>query len=199
METKTQKTLDLVREKGILRPRDLAAEGIARVTLTRLTRAGLLVKVGRGAYSLPEADVSEHHALAEASARVPHGIVCLLSALSFHGLTTQQPFEVWLAVGRKARRPSVGRPLLRIVRFPESAMTEGIETHQLEGVTVRVTDPARTVIDCFRYRNKIGIDVAIEALRDYRRQRKGTLDALAAAARTRHVSGVIRPYLESLL
>jgi len=198
MATNAEKVLALARKRGLLRARDLVAKGIPRVTLTRLVHAGRIARVGRGLYSLPGADVSEHHALAAASRRVPRGVVCLLSALRFHGLTTQQPFEVWMAVDRKARRPAVDHPPLRIVRFSGAALTDGVETHELEGVTVRVTDPARTVADCFRYRNKIGIDVAIEALRDYRRQRAGSLDALVRAAQARRVAEVIRPYLEVL-
>lgn len=198
MPTNAEKVLALARKKGVLRTRDLIAKSIPRVTLTRLTEKGQLDRVGRGLYSLPNVDASEHHALVAASKRVPQGIVCLLSALRFHGLTTQQPFEVWLAIDRKARRPTVDHPPLRIVRFSGDALSDGVEEHEVEGVVVRMTDPARTVADCFRYRNKLGIDVAVEALRDYRRHRKGTLDALAKAARGRRVAEVIRPYLETL-
>lgn len=199
MPTNAEKVLALARERGILRTCDLAAEGIPRVTLTRLERAGLLDRVGRGLYSLPGTDASEHHLLVAATRRVPHGIVCLLSALRFHGMTTHQPFEVWIAIDRKARRPAVDHPPLRIVRFAGTALNDGIQSHEIEGVPVRVTDPARTVADCFRYRNKIGIDVAIEALRDYRRLRKGSFDALAKTAQARRVAGVMRPYLEALV
>jgi predicted transcriptional regulator of viral defense system len=129
---------------------------------------------------------------------VPHGVVCLLSALRFHRLTTQAPFEVWLAIDRKARRPRVKHPPLRVVRFSGPALTEGVEEHTLEGVPVRVTTPARTVVDCFAYRNKVGLDVALEALRDCRRQRKATMDELHRAARVRRMANVMRPYLESL-
>lgn len=198
MPTNAEKVLALARKRGILRTRDVVAREIPRVTLTRLVQAGSLDRIGRGLYSLPDTDVSEHHALAAASRRVPQGIVCLLSALRFHGMTTQQPFEVWMAIDRKARRPSVDYPPLRIVRFAGAALTEGIQTHEIEGVAVRVTDPARTVADCFRYRNKIGVDVAVEALRDYRRERKGSLDALAKTAQARRVAEVMRPYLEAL-
>jgi predicted transcriptional regulator of viral defense system len=198
MPTNAETVLKLAETKGVLRSRDLLAQGIPRVTLTRLERAGRIERVGRGLYSLPDSDVSEDHALAEAGKRVPHGLVCLLSALRFHGLTTQEPFEVWLAVDRKARKPKVEYPPLRIVRFGGKAFTEGVELHDVEGVTVRVTSPASTVADCFRYRNKIGVDVAVEALRDYRRTRKGTVDELWEAAKVRRVRTVIRPYLEAL-
>lgn len=198
MATNAEKVLALARKRGILRARDLVAKGIPRVTLSRLERAGRLDRIGRGLYSLSDTDVSEHHALAAASRRVPQGVVCLLSALRFHGMTTQQPFEVWMAVDRKARRPASGHPPLRIVRFAVAALTEGVQTHRIDGVLVRVTNPARTVADCFRYRNKIGVDVAIEALRDYRRLRKGPVDALVRAAQVRRAAGIMRPYLEAL-
>lgn len=198
MPTNAEKVLTLARKKGVLRTRDLLAKAIPRVTLTRLKRTGRIEQVGRGLYCLPDVDASEHHTLVAASKRVPRGIVCLLSALRFHELTTQQPFEVWMAIDRKARRPTVDHPPLRIVRFSGKALSRGVGEHEIEGVTVRVTDPARTVADCFRYRNKLGIDVAVEALRDYRRKRKGTLDELAEAARMRRVEKVIRPYIEAL-
>lgn len=198
MSTNAEKVLSLAEKKGILRSRDLVSQGIPRVTLTRLKRAGLIERIGRGLYALPDSDVSERHALAEACKRVPHGIVCLLSALRFHGLTSQEPFEVWLAIERKARKPKVEYPPLRIVRFAGKALTEGVEQHDVEGVTVRVTSPARTVADCFRYRSKIGVDVAVEALRDYRLMRKGTVDELWREAEVRRVKTVIRPYLEAL-
>ena len=198
MPTNADKVLRLAEKKGILRSRDLLARGIPRVTLTRLERAGRIERVGRGLYTLPGADVTEHHALAEACRRVPHGIVCLLSALRFHALTTQDPFEVWLAIDRKARSPRLEYPPLRIVRFGGKTLTEGIERHRIEGVAVRLTSPARTVADCFRYRNKIGIDVAVEALREYRSVRKGTVDEVWEAAGVGRVKTVIRPYLEAL-
>jgi predicted transcriptional regulator of viral defense system len=170
MPTNAEKLLKLTEEKGLLRTRDLLSEGIPRVTLTRLLRTGLIERVARGLYSLPDADVSELHALAEACKRVPHGIVCLLSALRFHELTMLEPFDVWLAIDRKARKPRVEYPPLRIVRFSGEALANAVDEHNVEGVTVRITSPARTVADCFRYRNKIGIDVAVEALRDYLRK-----------------------------
>lgn len=191
------KVLTLARKVGVLRPRDLQAHGIPRVVLTRLHRKERLKRVARGLYVLPEADLSEHHTLAEASKRVPHGVVSLLSALRFHGLTTQSPFEVWIAIDVKARKPRVEAPPLHIVRFSGKALAYGVEEHSVEGVTVRVTSPAKTVADCFKYRNKIGLDVAVEALRDYRRSRK-SLDDLWKAAQVCRVASVIRPYLEAI-
>ncbi|HET8587688.1 MAG TPA: type IV toxin-antitoxin system AbiEi family antitoxin domain-containing protein [Candidatus Limnocylindria bacterium] len=193
------RTLQLARELGVLRPRDLAQHGIAREYLSRLTQAGLLERTGRGLYVLPDAELTEHHSLAEAAKRVPAGIVCLLSALRFHDLTTQAPFEVWLALPPAARRPRAGSPPLRIVRFSGPALTEGIEEHMIEGVRVRVYNPAKTVADCFKYRNKIGLDVALEALRETWRERRTTMDELWRYAEICRVATVMRPYLESLI
>jgi predicted transcriptional regulator of viral defense system len=195
--TKQDEVLRLVRRAGILRPRDLDAHGIARTYLHRLEQRGLLERAGRGLYRLPSADVTEHHGLAAACKLVPRGVICLLSALQFHGLTTQAPFEVWMAIDVRARRPSGKTPPLRIVRFSGKALTEGVETHKVEGVPVRVYGPAKTVADCFKYRNKIGLDVALEALRDYRRQHPGGMDELWRFACTCRVSNVMRPYLEA--
>jgi predicted transcriptional regulator of viral defense system len=196
--SKTQQVLELVRRRGVLRPRDLSAHSIPREYLVRLLAQGLLQRPARGLYVLADAEAGEHQSLIEASKRVPHAVVCLLSALRFHGLTTQAPFEVWLAIAENARRPKVDYPPLRVVRFSRAALNTGVEEHVLQGVTVRVTDPARTVVDCFKYRNKIGLDVALEALRDCRRQKKATMDELYRAAQARRMANVMRPYLESL-
>ena len=194
---RTQQILEIVGEAGVLRPRDLDPHGIPRIYLSRLCERGLLDRVGRGLYVLPDADVSEHHTLAEACKRVPHGVVCLLSALRFHGLTTQSPFEIWLAIGSKAWRPQVDYPRLRFVRFSARALEAGVEEHSIEGVHVRVYDPAKTVADCFKFRNKIGLDVALEALRDCRRQRKCSNDELWHYAKICRVANVMRPYMEA--
>ena len=195
--TKEQRVLEIVRRAGILRPRDLDRDGIARTYLQRLEQRGFVERVGRGLYRLPSADLTEHHSLAAASKRVPRGVVCLLSALRFHELTTQQPFEVWLAIGIRARRPRPATPPLRIVRFSAAALAEGVERHEIEGVEVRVYGPAKTVADCFKYRNKIGLDVALEALRDYRRRYPRGVDELWRYAGICRVAKVIRPYLEA--
>jgi predicted transcriptional regulator of viral defense system len=194
---RTQQILEIVGEAGVLRPRDLDAHGIPRIYLSRLCERGLLDRVGRGLYVLPDADVSEHHTLAEAGKRVPHGVVCLLSALRFHGLTTQSPSEVWLAIANKAWRPQVDYPPLRFVRFSERTLEAGVEEHSIEGVLVRIYNPAKTVADCFKYRNKIGLDVALEALRDCRRQRRCTNDELWHYAKICRVANVMRPYMEA--
>lgn len=195
--TQTERILEIARRVGVLRPRDLDVYGIPRVHLRRLLDRGLLQRVGRGLYVLPEADATEHHTLAEACKRVPRGVVCLLSALRFHGLTTQAPHEVWLAIEGKAWQPRVDHPPLRFARFSGRAFEAGIEEHCIEGVDVRVYDPAKSVADCFKYRNKIGLDVALEALRECRRLRKCTNDQIWHYAQICRVANVIKPYLEA--
>lgn len=197
VETAGEKVLALASERGLLRTREVEALGFPRMVLTRLCREGRLKRVGRGLYLLPDADLSENHALAEACKRVPHGVVCLLSALRFHGLTTQSPFEIWMAIDIKARKPRLDATPLRVVRFSGLSFRYGVEEHLVEGVRVRVTSPAKTVADCFKFRNKIGLDVALEALKDYRRKGK-SLDDLWRAAQVCRVASVIRPYLETL-
>lgn len=194
----SHRLLALARRRGVLRPRDLEPEGLSRETLRRLTAAGDLERRGRGLYVVPDAAASEHEMLAAVSARVPHAVVCLLSALRFHELTTQNPSEVWLAIDRKARAPAVGDLPLRIVRFSGKARVKGIEEHDIDGVTVRIYNPAKTVADCFKYRRKIGMDVALEALRDYWRSRRGTMDELWRYAAVCRVTNVMRPYLEAV-
>jgi predicted transcriptional regulator of viral defense system len=196
--TKTDKVLKLARKAGVLRPRDLDPYGIPRTYLSRLCAAGKLQRIGRGLYVLPGSGVTEHHSLAEACKRVPKGVVCLLSALRFHELTSQAPFEVWLAIGERAWRPRLEYPPLRIVHFSQSSLNAGVEEHQIEGVPVYVYSPAKTVADCFKYRNKIGLDVAIEALRECRRARRCIMDDLWHYAGICRVRNVMRPYLESL-
>ncbi len=196
--TTEEQVLKLVRKTGLLRPRDLDTYGIPRKYLNRLYHRGLLRRVARGLYTSSAAEATENRTLAEVSKRIPGGVVCLLSALRFHDLTTQNPFEVWLAVDRKAWRPRITQLPIRIVRCSTLALTRGVEEHKIEGVRVKVTTPARTVADCFKYRNKIGLDVAIEALRDCRRSRTCTMDELWQAAKTCRVANVMMPYMESM-
>ncbi|WP_177420364.1 type IV toxin-antitoxin system AbiEi family antitoxin domain-containing protein [endosymbiont of Lamellibrachia barhami] len=196
--TQTDKVLELVQKEGVLRPRDLDPYGIPRIYLSRLHAAGKVQRISRGLYVLSDTNVSEHRSLAEACKRVPKGVVCLLSALRFHELTTQSPFEVWLAIGEKAWRPRMEYPPLRIVRFSSAALDAGVEEHRIEGVVVPVFTPAKTVADCFKYRNKIGLDVSIEALRECWRSRRCTMDDLWQYAKVCRVQNVMRPYLESL-
>lgn len=198
MDTTAERLIDLVRNQGLIRPRDLAPLGIPRVSLTRAVRRGQLERIGRGLYGLPGRPVSAHGVLAEVASRVPKGVVCLLSALRFHGVTTQAPFEVWLAIENKAIAPKLDYPPLRIVRFSGAALTEGVEVHVVDGVMVRVTGVPKTVADCFKYRNKIGLDVALEALREAWREKSMTSEDLWRYAKVCRVANVMRPYLESL-
>ena len=197
--SKAQQALELVRQMGVLRSRDLVAHGIAREYLVRLHRKGLVNRVGRGLYVAADVDASEHQSLAEVSRKVPAGVICLLSALRFHGLTTQSPFEVWIAIDVKARRPKQDGVPIRVVRFSGDALHAGVEEHAVEGVTVRVYNPAKTVVDCFKYRNKIGLDVALEALRECGRQRRCTNDDLWRYANLCRVANVMKPYLEAVV
>jgi len=202
MSTTQDSILALARNRGLIRPMDLDAQGLPRVSLTRLVRQGRLARVGRGLYALPDRKVSEHSTLAEVARKYPRTVVCLLSALRFHELTTQAPFEVWLAIPSKARPPKLDYPPLRVVRFSEAGITEGVEELKIEGVSVRVTNVARTVVDCFKYRNKIGLDVALEALKEVLGQggndRRVNMDELWYYAWLDRVANVMRPYLESL-
>ena len=198
MNKLAENLFDLAQNKGLIRPWDLAPLGIPRVSLTRAVRRGQLERVGRGLYGLPGRVVSAQGSLSEVSRKVPKGVVCLLSALRFHGLTTQAPFEVWLAVENKAVKPKLDYPPLRIVRFSGAAFTEGVEEHVVDGVTVRVTSVAKTVADCFKYRNKIGLDVALEALREAWHGKRMTSDDIWHYAKVCRVANVMRPYLESL-
>jgi predicted transcriptional regulator of viral defense system len=198
-DSKIEAAIRLVRELGTVRPRDLAAKNIPPDYLHRLSRKGLIDHVGRGLYAWPGAEVTEYHSLAEAARQVPRGVVCLLSALRFHGLTTQSPHEIWMAIAPKAWAPKVGYPRLRLVRFSGKALTAMVETHEVEGVAVLVYGAAKCVADCFKFRNKIGGDVALEALRDCWRAKKATMDELWSAARACRMANVMRPYLESLV
>lgn len=189
--------LRLAGERGVIRPQDLVARDLNPNQLSHLARRGLLTRVARGLYASLDAPASEHHTLAEAARLYPKAVVCLLSALEFHGLTTQAPFQVWLAIDVKAWKPTRGGPPVRWVRSSGAALTAGIEVHELEGGPVRVYSPAKTVVDCFKFRSKVGLDVAIEALRDYR-ARKGSVDELWHYARICRVRNVMQPYLEAI-
>lgn len=197
--TATEEVLKLVRKKGIVRASELTRLGIPRTCLTRLVNNGQLHRVSRGIYAAADSNPTANRTLAEASKRVPGGVVCLLSALRFHDLTTQLPPEIWMAIDRKAWHPKEHILPLRIMRFSGQALSEGIEMHNVEGVSVRVYCPAKTVADCFKYRNKIGLDVAVEALRDAHRKRKCTMDELWHFARICRVTNLLRPYLEAIV
>jgi predicted transcriptional regulator of viral defense system len=194
----TDKILELVRRFGVIRPRDLDKYGIPRRYMSRLYKKGVLERMGRGLYTVPGAESTEHHTIALVSKQIPHAVVCLLSALQFHNLTSQNPYQVWIAINSTARRPRTPELPIRVVRFSGVALTEGIEKHNLEGVKINVYGIAKTVTDCFKFRNKIGLDVALEALRESLRDRRCTSDELWHYAKICRVANVMRPYLEAI-
>ncbi|KLN53590.1 hypothetical protein VPARA_52760 [Variovorax paradoxus] len=197
-DTHARRVLDLLAQKGMLRPSDLDAIEAPRVALTRMTAAGLVEKVGRGLYRLPERGGSEHESLAAVAAKVPQAVFCLLTALQFHGLTTQLPRQVWIAMPRGSHVPRIDYPPLKMIQVSGEAYSAGIEVVERDHVQLRVYGVAKTVVDCFKHRNKIGLDVALEALRDARAQRKASADDLGHYAKICRVANVMRPYLEAI-
>jgi predicted transcriptional regulator of viral defense system len=193
-----QTVLALAKQRPLLRARELAEHALPTIVLSRLVLAGKLERVARGVYSLPGRRLSEHSSLAEVAVRVPRGVVCLLSALRVHEIGTQAPFEIWLALPHHTPIPKLDQPAIRTVHMSGVALTEGIEHIQVEGIAIPVYNAAKTVADCFKFRNKIGIDVALEALHDGWTQRKLTMDALWHYASINRVANVMRPYLESV-
>jgi predicted transcriptional regulator of viral defense system len=207
--SKTETLLRLA-QAGPLRARDLAAVGIPRTYLRRLSDRGLLERLDRGLYGLPDAPATELHTIAQVAKRVPHATIALLSALQVHGLTTEAPHAVWILIDRGARTPRLGHPKLEVVHASGAAREHGVEQLMIEGVEVHITSPAKTVADCFRYRRHVGLDVAIAALREYLNRPEGTptrkagrrpgspIDVLVDAANADRVYSVLRPYLEAL-
>ena len=188
----------MVKRLGLVRPKDLNQHGIPVIYLRRLLHRGELVQPARGVYAVTGHEPTLHHSLAMVSKRIPRGVVCLLSALAYHDIGTQLPSVVWLAIDQRSR-PLVTTDLpAKIVRFSAQSLVEGVEEHSVEGVTVRITNPAKTVADCFKFRNKVGLDIALEALRDAWRKRKVTMVELDRFAATNRVTNVMRPYLEML-
>jgi len=196
---KTKRVLEIARESGIVSTAEVSSQGIHHEYLRQLCKEGKLIRVGRGLYSLPDGDVTVHHGLAQARKAIPKGVICLLSALRFHEIGTQAPHEVWVAIDRRAARPRATHPRTRIVRFSGKSLTEGIDEHNIEGVLVRIYNPAKTVADCFKYRNKIGLDVALEALREAIRERRCTTDELWRYAKICRVTEIMRPYMEAIV
>ncbi|MCK5875707.1 MAG: type IV toxin-antitoxin system AbiEi family antitoxin domain-containing protein [Alcanivoracaceae bacterium] len=197
-DTHSQRVLDLARQKGLLRTSDLDAIDAPRVVLTRLTAAGLLTKVGRGLYRLPSHSGSEHEGLAAIATKVPQAVFCLLTALQFHELTTQLPRQIWIAMPRGSHVPRIDYPPIKMVQMTGEVYMAGIEEYQRDGVKLRVYGAAKTVADCFKHRNKLGLDVALEALKDARAKRKATADDLWHYAKICRVANVMRPYLEAI-
>jgi predicted transcriptional regulator of viral defense system len=191
-------TTELATLPPIIRTRDAIALGIHPEYLRRWVERGELIRTGRGLYTRADADFTAHHSLAAAGMRVPHGVICLLSALQFHGIGTQAPFEVWMAIDNHARRPNSDSPPLRSIYMSGAALTEGVEIHSIDGTPVQIFNPAKTIVDCFKYRHKIGVDVAIEALRDSKPSRRASIDELWRYAKICRMTEVMRPYLECL-
>lgn len=183
---------------GVDRTRDLTRRGLSREAIRRLVTRGDLERVGRGVYLTPAASRLSHRDLLVMAARAPNAVVCLLSALAFHRLTTEMPHEVWIAVGLKARTPAIEEPPIRVVRLSPGPLTSGIELHEERGVSLRIFSPAKTVADCFKFRGKVGTDVAISALRDGWRQKRFTMDELWHFAQVCRVGAVMRPYIAML-
>ena len=197
-QTKTAKLLGLLKKKRIIRAGELIAYGIPANYLTRLVRRGQIQKLGRGVYAAVNLPASENISLLEVSRKAPNAVICLLSALKFYEIGTQIPHEVWIAIDVKAWAPRIDTPAVRMVRFSGAALSYGIERKQIDDVEIRIFNPAKTVADCFKFRNKIGMDVALEALRDCYRQKKASIDEIWKAAKVCRVANVMRPYLESL-
>ena len=197
-QTHNQRVLDLVSQKGLLRASDLVAIDAPRVVLTRLTSAGLLDKVGRGLYRQPGQPGSEHESLAAVAARVPQAVFCLLTALQFHELTTQLPRQIWIAMPRGSHVPRIDYTPIKMVQMTGDVYAAGVEEHLRDGVKLRVYGAAKTVADCFKHRNRIGLDVTLEALKDARAKRKASADDLWHYAKICRVANVMRPYLEAV-
>ena len=188
----------LLTQRALLRPKDAVSGGYSRMYLAQLAKRGELRKIGRGLYASPLRKETEESGLAEIATKHPRSVVCLLSALSLHGLTTQAPHEVWLAVGSKERAPKMDYPPIRVVRFGGDTLTEGSEVKVIEGIPVQITNIPKTIADCFKFRNKIGLDIALEALKEAWRDKRVNMDDLWHYAQLCRVQNVMRPYLESL-
>jgi len=191
----TEKIIDLARKRGVIRAADVEDAGASRTLLPYLADKGELRRVSRGAYALADYQ-PEHETLLAAAAGVPHGVICLLSALQFHEITTQMPMETWIAIKRGTHMPTCKGINLQVMKLTGPAFSEGIEEHDADGIRIRVYSPAKTVVDCFKFRNKIGLDVALEALKEGHREKRFTTSELHQAAKVCRVTNIIRPYEE---
>ena len=187
--------LKAAKKLGLLRPRDIAAP---RAALRDLVKRGLLEQVGRGLYRIPNSDISEHSSLVEVSVRLPNAIISHLSALQFHGIGTQNPHEVWITLNVRARRPQSKYPPIRVMRASGGALKTGVEYHKIEGREVPIYSIEKTIIDCFKYRSKVGLDVALEALKDAWAKKQINIDTLWKYSKICHVTNIIRPYIEAI-
>lgn len=197
--TQRDLAINLVRRYGIMRQIDLTKRGVNPATLARLVNNGVLNRPSRGLYELAGADIGISHSLAEVAKRVPRGVICLISALQFHDITLQAPRSVWIAIGSKDRKPTLDYPPTRVARFNRKALTLGVEIRTIDSVPVKIFDPAKSIVDSFRFRSTIGLDVALEALRMGWRSRKAKPDDIAKYAHALRIWSVVRPYLESLV
>lgn len=188
-----------LKEKGLVRTRELAELGIHRETLRRMVDAGTLERVAHGVYRLKSLPVTEYHSFALVGKKIDGAVICLLSALAFHEISTQLPSAVWIGLASGRTSPKIDYPSLEVTYMTEESLLFGTTVHRLEDIEVRISDPAKTVADCFKYRNKVGLDVALEALKDYWIQRKGSVEELLEAAKVCRVSQVLRPYMEAVI
>lgn len=197
--TYAKQIIEKLDEVGTLRSSELEALGITRATLSRMVDAGLIERVSRGLYRKANALLSENEELVNIALKSPKAVFCLLSALQFHELTTQWPRQVWIALPQGVRPPRMDHPVIRVVRLSGSAYSSGIETHVSDQVKLKVYSPAKTVVDCFKFRNKIGLDVALEALNDVLKKKKATMDEIYRFAKIERVHKVMQPYLEAMM
>jgi len=198
MATPLSLARSLVRKQGTARSKDLVAAGLARAQLSRLVNAGEMQRVTRGVYALPTRLPQSQEGIVVVARRAPNVLFCLLTALRVHELTTQAPFEVWIAIGNKQRAPQIDWPPIRVMRYSVATLEYGVENKKLSGVEIRVTSVAKTVADCFKFRQTVGLDVALEALREALSKRRATVDELWRAAQVCRVTRIMRPYLEAL-
>jgi predicted transcriptional regulator of viral defense system len=201
LKTKQQQVIDYMKERVIVRPKDIVAEGLPKDYLYQLAQKGLVIKIGRGQYQLPNSElneITEWTSYVEVQRRIPKGVFCLLSALVFHDFTTQNPHDLWIAIANKAWSPRIDYPPVRYIRMSGLALDKYIETHMIEGTELRVYTAAKTVADCFKFRNQIGLDVAIEALKEGWYKRKFSMDELMECAKTCRVNKVIQPYAKTI-
>ncbi len=197
-KTYKQRLLSLVTEKGILRSCDLKGTGIPRVYLTRLLATGQLERIGRGLYHLSDITLTEHESLAFIARKTPLAVFCLLTALQFHELTTQLPHQIWIAIPKSRKAPKIDYPPIKIIQYSGEAYSKGIEVHEYNKVKLKIYGIAKTIADCFKHRNKIGLDVALEALKDAWSHKKVGIDELWHYAKICRVANIMRPYLEVL-
>ncbi|MFC1617503.1 type IV toxin-antitoxin system AbiEi family antitoxin domain-containing protein [Candidatus Margulisiibacteriota bacterium] len=199
MKTHQEEIIKLLKKQQIIRPRDLKQIGVPPVSLSRMLKHNLIQKIGRGLYASIDYSIEETQDLVEVVKRVPSGIICLLSALQYYNISTQNPFEVWIAIENKAHMPLIDNPPIRVLRFSGKALNEGINKVNIKGVEVKIYSLEKTIVDCFKYRNKIGIDVCIEALKDALRQKKISLNKLSHFAKICRVTNILNPYIEAII